>query len=182
MSINETPTPKFWNYFLALEADVSQLSRFVEFSSENFQTYSMEMAKILLSASSEVDVIAKDTCRAFGSAARTSNMAQYRAYITNRLNDFAKTKVQIPRFGLELTPWINWEENKNPNWWTDHNAVKHHRHDSYRLANLKNVLNSMAALLVLIYYYNNKSNHGARLLPEPNLFYMREMEMMGLDY
>ena len=59
MAITERESLSYWNYFLALEADLERLSRFVEFTSVNFQTYSLEMARLLLTGASEVDVVAK---------------------------------------------------------------------------------------------------------------------------
>ena len=51
-------TPKHhWNYFLAIEKDLEHLSRYIEFSDANLGTYSIELTHLLLSASSEVDVV-----------------------------------------------------------------------------------------------------------------------------
>ena len=160
MSIQESSPPKYWNYYLALESDVARLSRYVEFTNDNFNTYSMELVKIFLSAGSEVDVIAKKLCRAVKRDSKAKNIDHYRRVLATRFPTFSAMQVKIPRYGLVLTPWINWKDKKNPDWWREHNAVKHQRHDSYKLANLHNVLNSMAGLLVLIYFYNNKTNHG----------------------
>ena len=55
---------------------------------------------------------------------------------------------------MELQPWINWNGDDNPLWWRSYNNVKHQRNDHFDEANLKNTLNSVAALsLVIIYYY-----------------------------
>ena len=60
----------------------------------------------------------------------------------------------IPRFGLELNPWSNWNAEDNPIWWRSHTKVKHHRDIHFNQANLKNTLNAMAALnIVILYYY-----------------------------
>jgi len=52
-----------WNYFLALESDLERVSRYIEFDKANFKTYSIELAHLLLAASSEVDVVAKTLCQ-----------------------------------------------------------------------------------------------------------------------
>lgn len=39
MGIHETESPKYWNYFLALEADLVNLSRYIEFTEDNFSSY-----------------------------------------------------------------------------------------------------------------------------------------------
>jgi hypothetical protein len=182
MGIHSSPPPRYWNYYLALESDVTRLSRFVEFTDDNFAAYSMEMVKILLSAGSEVDVVAKKLCKVAKPDSKASNIEHYRKILSTRFETLPEFQVSIPRYGLTLTPWENWQNKKNPNWWKEHNAVKHERHDSYKLANLSNVLNTMAGLLVLIYFYNVKSNRSAILSPSTSLFLLREFEMQGLDY
>jgi len=178
----DSQPPKYWNYYLTLEADVANLSRYVEFTADNFETYSMEMVKIFLSACSEVDVIAKQLCQAYKRDSKASHIGHYRQVLVSRLEMLPRTEVRIPRYGLSLVPWISWEDNSSPNWWQDHNAVKHQRHDAYKLANLGNVLDSMAGLLALIYFFNVRTNNGAYLYPETSLFYMREFSFQGLDY
>ena len=42
MAITQQPALLHWNYFLALEADLGTLSRFVELTANNFATYSIE--------------------------------------------------------------------------------------------------------------------------------------------
>ncbi|MBI1210460.1 MAG: hypothetical protein GC190_03280 [Alphaproteobacteria bacterium] len=44
--------------FLVLEADLERLSRFVEFTPDNYDSYSVETARILMAAAAEVDVVA----------------------------------------------------------------------------------------------------------------------------
>ena len=52
-----------------------------------------------------------------------------------------------------MKPWINWSENKNPNWWKSYNNVKHQRNDYFNEANLQNTLNAFGALLLTVVYY-----------------------------
>lgn len=51
-----------WNYFLALENDLENISHYIEFSKKNEEAYSIKLAHILLSASSEIDVVMKIFC------------------------------------------------------------------------------------------------------------------------
>ena len=37
-----------WNYFLAIEEDLENLSRYIDLREDNFGTYSIETAKILM--------------------------------------------------------------------------------------------------------------------------------------
>jgi len=49
-----------WNYFFAIEDDLATLSRYVEFHEDNFTTYSIEIARILMTA------VARSRCSAEG--------------------------------------------------------------------------------------------------------------------
>jgi hypothetical protein len=53
MAIQSAATKRHWNVFLAIEDDVTTLSRFIEFDASNFYCFSLEIARILLAASSE---------------------------------------------------------------------------------------------------------------------------------
>ena len=170
MAILGTTSLLHWNYFLALESDVERLARFVEFTSNNFGTYSIEMAHLFLAAASEVDVVAKQLCSIMDAAANVANIEQYRGVLRHCLPEMEASLVTIPRYGLELRPWSNWRDDETPDWWRDHNKVKHQRGEHFALANLENVLNAMAALFLLVLYYYRGVIDGRRIEPPPNLF------------
>ena len=158
MAIEETGIPIHWSYFLALEQDVIKLSRFIEFTKSNYDTYSIELARLLMAASAEVDVIAKLLCKKINSQSVARNVHEYQNEIMAEFPWIAETKIRAPRYGLTFTPWENWGigENMPPAWWTSHNKVKHQRDTNFHEATLQNALNSIAALflLLLIYYQN----------------------------
>lgn len=170
MAIHESESLLHWNYFLALEADVERLARFVEFTTSNFDVYSIEIAHLFLAAASEVDVVTRQLCNMMDKASNATNIEQYRDVLRRSLPEIERSKVFIPRYGLELKPWSNWQRNETPDWWRAHNKVKHNRGEFFCLANLQNVLNAMAALCVIvIYYYRNIGDRGG-MSPPPNLF------------
>jgi hypothetical protein len=142
-----------WNYFIALENDLAQVSRYIEFDRQNFKTYSIELAHLLLASASEVDVIAKGICGYLEPLTRAENINNYQEIICRNLPQFAKESVYVPRFNLTLNPWTNWKVNKNPFWWKSYNKVKHERSEHFADANLKNVLNAMGGLLITIFYF-----------------------------
>ena len=59
MGIEHQPVPHDWNYFFCLEEDIIALSRWIDFSAENERVYSIELARLLMTAGAEVDVVAK---------------------------------------------------------------------------------------------------------------------------
>jgi hypothetical protein len=142
-----------WNYFLALENDLAQVSRYIEFDKKNFKTYSIELSHLLLASASEVDVITKGICGFLEPTTRAENINDYQAIILRKLPELVRETIYVPRFSLTLKPWSNWKNNKKPLWWGSYNKVKHERSVYFAEANLKNVLNSMGGLLVVTFYF-----------------------------
>jgi hypothetical protein len=143
-----------WNYFIALEQDLAKVSRFIEFSRANFNTYSIELAHLLLAASSEVDVVLRALCNITNPHKDHQNIDDYKATIKERMPHLIEEKSFIHRYGLEFQPWSNWTGETNPLWWRSYNNVKHHRDSHFNEANLQNTLNSVVGLsLVVLYYY-----------------------------
>ena len=158
-----------WEYFLALEADLMTCARFVEPATENFDTYSLEFARLLLSCSSEIDVVAKMLCGELDSATSVGNINQYRELITQHRPRFAEFEINVPRFGLSFTPWHDWSSSVNPAWWRSYNNVKHERNVNFQQANLKNTLEAMCALLAMLLYYYDSTESIESPEPPPRL-------------
>lgn len=147
-------TPKHhWNYFLAIENDLENISRYIEFANANLGTYSIELTHILLSASSEVDVIMKQLCFLIDPEQNTNTINDYKRVIQAQLGTFINEEICIDRFGLSYKPWDNWNEDHNPNWWRSYNNVKHQRNNHFNEANLQNTINAVGALLLTVVYY-----------------------------
>ncbi|WP_347272943.1 hypothetical protein [Candidatus Kuenenia sp.] len=181
MAIYESSSLIHWNYFIALESDIARLARFVEFTTKNFDTFSIEIAHLLLAASSEVDVVAKQLCRKLDSSANAEKIGQYRNVIKMHIPSMGTSIVTIPRYGLELIPWSNWQSDETPDWWVGYNKVKHERNSHFEKANLKNVLNAMSGLLLLIIYYYRETAKIERIVPAPAIF-MPPKELANISH
>lgn len=182
-----------WNYFISLERDLENLSRYIEFTEENYKTFSTELVRLYLATGAEVDVLLKQLCGLVGSEKKVGNIKGYRKIITEHFPEIGKEKVFIKRYNLEIAPWEDWKEEigkeePNPRWWTLHNKVKHHRNEAYPSANLKNVIDAIAGLLVLNFYFV-KASFPKEMLdcvvfdsinPKPNFFFFDEIKY--LDY
>jgi len=168
MAITATKTDVHWNYFLAAEADLIELSRFVEFDKKNYNCFSVEMARLLMSAAAEVNVVCKQLCKTINSASRAESINQYRDDIVQAFPMIPTFEVLAPRYGLRLKPWASWRRRNNPPiWWTAYNKTKHHRHTEYHRACLKNVLNAVSGLFVVcLYLYIDKAEQ-SQLIPSP---------------
>jgi len=179
---NEGKPFVYWNYFIALEEDLVTASRYIEFSNviedgkekNNEKTFSVELAKLLLSACSEVDVVLKELCKLYDPNFDSDrpNIDDYRRTVIQHNPEFSNEKVYLRRHSRILNPWVNWENDKNPFWWTGYNDVKHHRADKFSKAKLNFVLNAMAGLLIVVFFYYKET-----LLPLPE--YANEIDILN---
>lgn len=110
MGIQGRKIEPHWNYLLAIERDVDRLSRFVEFAERNFSCFSIEIARIILAAGAEIDVVCKLLCKKINATSSADNILGYRDEIKAAFPDIPNITVALPRFGLELTPWDEWRK------------------------------------------------------------------------
>lgn len=181
-----------WNYFLAIERDFEKLSRYIEFNEANNDTFSIELARLIMSSTQEVDVIMKRLCSLLENSTTRRDINNYKEIITSNFTDFTEEEVSIPRFGMSSQPWLKWNDaNCHPSWWTANNKIKHHRIDHFEKANLKNAFNSIGGLLITIVYYYKKEIEMERgsdvkwqdvtslLLPKTSLFRLNDNYYFG---
>jgi len=183
MGIRTSLTEIHWNYFLAAEADLIGLSRFVEFHPKNYNCFSVEMARLLMASAAEVDVVCKELCKTINAASSAGSINRYREEIVRAFPMIPNFEVLLPRYGLRLKPWTNWRQRENPPaWWTAYNKTKHHRHTEYHRACLKNVLNAVSGLFVIcLYLYKDKAEAG-ELTPTPVLLRPSRERFRGIAH
>ena len=165
-----------WQYFLAIESDLENTARYVEVCEDNFRTFSVEYARILLSASAEVDVVCKLLCHELDPATICKNINDYRQCIITHYPKFPLFKVLVPRYGLGREPWLKWHE-ETPSWWKSYNKVKHERNTHFAEANLENSLDAVGGLLCLLIAYYRPVVW--QLSPWPKLLHVEETERLN---
>lgn len=144
-----------WEYYNALEEDVQRLTRFIHFAEANLNTYSIELARLLMASTQEIDVLFKQICAKHGDSSTTE--PGYRAFFSK--GDYAKIcdiKTVCYRYNLRFTPFAEWKT-KTPRWWTANNKIKHQRGTDFQQASLGNVLTSLSALLIANIYFVNET-------------------------
>ncbi|MDL5366087.1 hypothetical protein QSH18_10765 [Xanthomonas sp. NCPPB 2654] len=152
MGINQIEVDTHWNYFLAIEEDFLRISRYVHFNTANNKAYSIEFARIILAAGSEVDVVAKALTNQI-TGKDTENIAEHRKAILPAYPEIPEHTVSMDRSGMTVTPWENWGAGKSPDWWSSYNTVKHNRGRHFQEANLENTFRSVAGLFILLIYH-----------------------------
>ena len=133
------------------------LSRYIEFCEPNFQVFSIELAHLLFAAASDVDVVAKLLSKRIEPAALHGNINNYKTVLVPAIPDLPHTEIFVPRYGLSFKPWLNWADDKNPEWWQSYNNVKHNRDAHFKKATLKNALNALGALLILTFHLYSRT-------------------------
>lgn len=141
-----------WKHYLALEADLNTIARYVEPADGNIGTFSVELTKLFLSAASEAEVVCRVLCAEHKLSVRTNNIDGWREALHARFPKLHTIPVIAHKYGLKCLPWSDWATGANPQWWRDHNDVKHERHAYFAKASLGNSLDSMAGLCVLLWY------------------------------
>jgi len=168
----------YWQYFLSLETDLITTSRYIEFSGvnnstveNNYKTFSTELLRIFLTACAECENILKiilvEKENIPQNRTNSGNISRIQTSIM-RISTYRELPSQIitcEAYNLNFTPWEAWNTSENPpQWWKDHNAVKHGRangtNSNYHLANVFNTLSSVAALMCLLFEYYKKRQEG----------------------
>jgi hypothetical protein len=169
-----------WHYFLALDNELTTIARYVELAPRNYGTYSVEMARLYLAAASEVDVVGKVLCKKVAPAEKRDNIGDLRKVITTNFPKLYGAEIVLPRYGITLVPWLEWNSgDRNPEWWKNYTDVKHHRYDYYHQANLENTLNAMAGLFVLVIYLHSSDVERIELEPWPQVLSVKN-ETVGM--
>jgi hypothetical protein len=141
---------KYLNYFLLLEKDLETIFKFIEPVEENMTTYSLENVRLYLSICSEIDILFKQIL-----PKNPKNIDEYQARIIEKYGDkFYNQKVKIEKYDIiAKSPWVNFKDNKNPDWWTSYNKIKHNRLVKFNEATLKNIINAISGLYILVCFY-----------------------------
>lgn len=136
---------------------------------------------MLLNICSEFDSLADEFCNELG----VNN--QKEKYGINKkmtiiLNNHPKLyswkcKTVFPIEEIHLVPFNKLNNNDTPEWWKCYNLIKHYRSQknehgvyNFQYANLKNVLNALSALYIMLYKTKEEFCNDFLLKPYSSLF------------
>jgi len=152
MESQKTDINNIWNYYLSLEADLAQTSRYIEPKGQE-NVFSFEFGKILILAATEAESLFKLICKTIESECNPSNMPGYHRIILDKYPKIVEATVYVSRLGTEIKPFESWDT-KNLNWWASYQSVKHNRSESFEQASYMNAVTALSALYILICYYS----------------------------
>lgn len=145
----------YWRYYLVLEKQFSDLTRYVELSLDNFSTYSIEFVHQIQSICSEIDVMMK-VMSGYNSTERKC-IADYAAQILPNYPDIINWEVKVR--DISFKPYDGWSASaaaSSLSWWEAYNDVKHGRDGNYKKASLENTLKSLMGLYLIEMIYFKK--------------------------
>ena len=149
---------RYWSMYRNLEEKVISIQKYIEFSEDNFSTYSDELLILLTIICSEVNTIYKLIDN------KSNNIIDFKRFVMNEKNNFkdiVNEEVHLIKYNnIIFKPFEAWKTDGYVlGWWNAYNKGKHERNEllNYEKANLENVLNALAGLFLLeIYYYNRR--------------------------
>ena len=140
-----------WNYYLALEEDLKDTSRYVEPFGQD-RVYSIEFYKIIILAATECESVMKMLCKEF-TGSEMGDIADYKATLLTHIPGICKAEVYIPRAGGKIIrPFDNWSVS-SLGWWSMYQLCKHSRHAHFEDANYESAISVMGALYILLFYF-----------------------------
>lgn len=154
--MNRTELHGMWNYFLMLESDLDNTSRFIEPAGQE-NTYSFEFAKLLILACTEVESVFKAICRETKGEEVEGSIATYKEVILGKYPKIVETAVNVKRLGYNIEPFKGWDTGRLE-WWGSYQHVKHSRGHFFAEATYFNAVSALAALYILIFYLGKITN------------------------
>ena len=148
----------YWDYYMMLEKDVINITKYIKILPVNYKTCSDEIIKVLLSVSAEFEIMCKLICGLDGNSSK--NINDYLTFLSENIEKFEEYKIKIKTTkSIIIKPFIIIEKTNGPkvtktlSWWRAYNHVKHNRFEKYEEGSFLNLLNSLAALFFLEMYY-----------------------------
>jgi uncharacterized membrane protein YsdA (DUF1294 family) len=139
-----------WYYYLVLEEDLANTSRFVEPKQKD--VFSFEFLKIIILSASEVETTFKHICREItDNKDNPGIIGQYKNIILSKFPNITKATVKVYRTQESILPFLEWE-NGRLGWWDTYQKIKHNRGRTFQKATYSNAVSALSALYILILY------------------------------
>jgi len=182
-----------WEYFLAIEQDLDKCTRYVQFCQQNYKSYSLEFARIIVASGAECDTVMKAMCKCIDSSQAPSSIPEYFQIVSKAYPRLVEYEIELPRYDLSFAPWKSWSPKEGPDWWKNgYNMIKHERDNGFENANLEYAISAAAGLFVILLYYYDQllkpsahiyvdSSWSPRLL-SPKYYGQGEPAQIGWEY
>ena len=142
---------------MLLEQELDEISVYIEFSKKNFNCYSLKLMRLINSAVSEFEIVAKEICSQIlkDENVESFNISKISDVIVTKYPDILDTKARVLDMNYEFHPFRGWDENPRLEWWDIYNKLKHDRNSYFDKANLKIAIESIAILKIMVMILRN---------------------------
>jgi hypothetical protein len=152
--------PPHLTYYHLLEKDLEDCFRYVEPCVAHHNVYSEQFSRIILMAAAEIENILREfhrECKKTGQTqvCEAKNVGHWHGVVTAKFPKFSCMRMVLPRYQIDIRPWLGWTATTAPDWWTNgYNKIKHNRIDNPGAASLIRAVSAVAGLQVaLLHYY-----------------------------
>lgn len=141
----------------AIEKDLRQVFDFIEPDDRNLTAFSTRLYEIFLRASTEFESNCKLILSENGYPRSPRSSDGLKIYDYRKINEATRLleyKIQLTVWAnkpLLLEPFLCWSNCDTLNWYKEYNAVKHNRSSEFHRANLKNTVDAVAALFIILF-------------------------------
>jgi hypothetical protein len=145
----------FLNSYYLLEKDLKEIFEFVYPTLNNKDTYSHRIYELFLRACTEFESNSKNILNSNGYISpNTLRIFDY--FKINKSSKLSEYEIKINIWDGPPTiikPFSSWTDTKFAplNWYQDYNLAKHDRHNNFQKANFMNLINSVGAVLIILY-------------------------------
>lgn len=168
-----------------LLSDLMMVLNFIEPADANLAVYSNRLYELLLRASTEFESNCKGVLLANGYLGKDKDLRIVDYRKLDSVMKLSGYEVRLSFWNCERTlmPLSNWGTTHTLDWYSAYNEVKHNRVENFRLANLKNVLNAIAAVACLVYaqlgpYMSNEREFAEYLSDGRSYFEYKGIEIL----
>jgi hypothetical protein len=147
--------------FLLIQKDLTQLFEYIEPADTNLPTYSYRIHELLIRTCIEVEANFK-AILAENIYTPLDKHGNVRAEKSWKIHDFRKVDVthRLSSYSIHvpgwhgsascLMPFAEWRTQPELSWYQAYNRSKHDRHQSFEIANFRNLLLAVSGLVVLL--------------------------------
>lgn len=162
--MNKQKLNLYWTNYLLIEKEFRESLIYVSLDEINYNTFSSSYLKLMLQLGSEIDNVFQ-LLSILNNQNDNDKIKKYYDMVNLHISTLFNQEVKVFNNEISLLkPFENWNENEAPEWWRSYQEIKHNRTEikngiaNYKKANLKNILNCLSALFLLLMYTLKKIN------------------------
>ena len=158
-------TNQFWSHYLSLENSLEEISEYISIHKENDESYSFKNMQLYFAVCTDIDSILKHIRANLDlQLIKQPNMGHHKEMLSKYFPIIISSEVflDISNEKRVFQPFKSLSrEGKAFEWWSAYNDIKHQRPENFYRANIRNLLNALAALhiLNLVYAISSKEEY-----------------------